>query len=89
MNLDDLKKGTNFSIGKSLDSKSIVNENSENFYGLDFKENSLEFLGTLEFDEIWLKSSLLHLIARKDIFLVKEEHKFEFQLKKEFGLILL
>jgi hypothetical protein len=54
---------------------------------LDFKENSLEFLGTLEFDEIWLTSSLLHLIARKNIFLAKEDKEFEFQLKGDFGLI--
>jgi hypothetical protein len=57
------------------------------FYGLDFRENSLKFLGTLEFDEIWLTSSLLHLIARKNIFLAKEDKEFEFQLKGEFGLI--
>jgi hypothetical protein len=59
------------------------------FYGLDFKENSPEFLGTLEFDEIWLTSSLLHLIARKNIFLAKEDKEFEFQLKRDFGLISL
>jgi hypothetical protein len=57
------------------------------FYGLDFRENSLEFLRTLEFDEIWLTISLLHLIARKNIFLAKEDKEFEFQLKGEFGLI--
>jgi meiotically up-regulated gene 157 (Mug157) protein len=55
---------------------------------LGFKENSLEFLVTLEFDEMWLRISLLHLIARKNIFLAKEDQEFEFQLKGEFGLIL-
>jgi hypothetical protein len=48
------------------------------FYGLGLKENSLEFLRTLEFDEIWLTSSLLHIIARKNIFLTKEDQEFEF-----------
>jgi hypothetical protein len=57
------------------------------FYGLDFKEKSLEFLVTLEFDEIWLTSSFLHLIVRKNTFPAKEYQEFEFQLKGEFGLI--
>jgi hypothetical protein len=48
---------------------------------------SIEILETLEFDEIWLASSLLHLIARK-IIPAKENQKFEYQLKMEFGLIL-
>jgi hypothetical protein len=42
----------------------------------------------LEFDEIWLSSSLLHLIARKNKFRAKGKQKFKFQLKMEFGLIL-
>jgi hypothetical protein len=56
---------------------------------LNFHRNSLEILGTLEFDEIWLKSSLLHLIVRKNKFPAKGDQKFEFPLKKECGLILL
>jgi hypothetical protein len=55
---------------------------------LNFNINSLEILGTLEFDKIWLASSLLHLIGRKNKFPVKEDQKFEFQLKREFGLLL-
>jgi hypothetical protein len=54
---------------------------------LNSHRNSLEILGTLEFDEIWLASSLLYLIARKNKFPAKEDHKFEFLLKMEFGLI--
>jgi hypothetical protein len=54
---------------------------------LNLKENSLEILGTLEFDKIWLANSLLHLIARKNTFLAKEDQELEFQLKMEFGLI--
>jgi hypothetical protein len=45
------------------------------------KKNSLEFLATLDFSETWLASSLLHLIARKNKFAVKEDQKFEFPLK--------
>jgi hypothetical protein len=55
---------------------------------LNFNINSLEILGTLEFDEIWLASSVLHFIARKNKFLGKEDQKFEFPLKMGFGLIL-
>jgi hypothetical protein len=47
----------------------------------------LEILGTLEFDEIWLACSLLHFIARKNKFSGKEDQKFEFLLKREFGLL--
>jgi hypothetical protein len=56
---------------------------------LKSKKNSLEIVGTLDFNEIWLASSLLHLIARKNKFQAKEDQKFEFPLKMEFGLILL
>jgi hypothetical protein len=56
---------------------------------LNFHRNSLENLGSLEFDEIWLTSSLLHLIARKNKFAAKEDQKFEFPLKIVFGLIFL
>jgi hypothetical protein len=48
----------------------------------------LEILGTLEFVEIWLASSLLHLIARKNKLPAKGNQKFEFPLKMGFGLIL-
>jgi hypothetical protein len=54
---------------------------------LNFNRNSLEILGTLEIDEIWLTHSLLHLIARKHKFPAKEDQKFEFRLKVESGLI--
>jgi hypothetical protein len=56
---------------------------------LNFDRNSPEILGTLDFNEIWLASSWLYLIARKNKFLAKENQKFEFQSRKEFGLILL
>jgi hypothetical protein len=36
----------------------------------------------LGFNEIWLESSLLHLIARKNKFPAKEDQKYEFPLKK-------
>jgi hypothetical protein len=49
---------------------------------LNFHINSLENLGTLEFDEIWLTSSLLHLIARKNKFPAKVDQKFEFPMEK-------
>jgi hypothetical protein len=48
----------------------------------------MEIFGTLEFDEIWLTSFLLHLISRKNKFLAKEDQKFEFTLKMGFRLIL-
>jgi hypothetical protein len=56
---------------------------------LKSNKNSLEILGTLDFNEIWLASSWLHLIARKNKFPAKEHQKFEFPLKMDFGLILL
>jgi hypothetical protein len=59
------------------------------FYELKLKKNSLEILGTLDLNEIWLASSWLHLIARKNKLPAKEHQKFEFPLKIEFGLILL
>jgi hypothetical protein len=54
---------------------------------LNFNRNSLEIIRTLEFDEIWLASSLLHLIARKNKSPTKEDQEFEFLLKMRFGLI--
>jgi hypothetical protein len=54
---------------------------------LNSHRNALEILGTLEFDEIWLASSLLHLVSRKNKFVAKEDRKFEYILKMEFGLI--
>jgi hypothetical protein len=59
------------------------------FYELNFNRNSLEILETLEFSEIWLTISLLHLIVRKNKFPVKGDQKFEFPLKMIFGLTLL
>jgi hypothetical protein len=38
----------------------------------------MEKLETLEFDKIWLASSLLHLIAGKNTFLEKEDQEVEF-----------
>jgi hypothetical protein len=54
---------------------------------LNFKENSRKILKTLEFDGIWLTSSLLQLIARKNTFPAKEDKKIEIQSKKKIGLI--
>jgi hypothetical protein len=45
-------------------------------YELKTRKKSLDKLGTLEFDEIWLTSSLLHLIAKENEFPAKEDHKF-------------
>jgi hypothetical protein len=56
-------------------------------YESKIRKNSLDKFGTLGFDEIWLTSSLLHLIAKENEFPVKEDQKFEFLLKLEFGLI--
>jgi hypothetical protein len=44
-------------------------------------ENSLENLGTSDFDKIWPASSLLHLIVIKNKYISKEDQKFEFHLK--------
>jgi hypothetical protein len=41
----------------------------------------------LEFDEIWLASSLPHLIAKKNKLPAKGDQKFKFPLKMGFGLI--
>jgi hypothetical protein len=41
----------------------------------------------LDFDEIGPASSFLHLIARENPFLSKEDEKFEFHSKREFRLI--
>jgi hypothetical protein len=54
---------------------------------LNFTRNSLGILGTWDFSEIWPASSWLHLIARKNEFLVKGDQKFEFHSKREIGLI--
>jgi hypothetical protein len=56
---------------------------------LKSKKNSLEILEILDFNEIWLASSLLHLVGRKNKFPAKEGQEFEFPLRMEFGLILL
>jgi hypothetical protein len=54
---------------------------------LESKKKSLEILGTLDFNEIGLASSLLHLIVRKNKCPAKGDQKSEFLLKMEFGLI--
>jgi hypothetical protein len=56
-------------------------------YELKSRKISPDKLGTLEFDEIWLTSSLLHLVAKENEFPVKEDQKFELLLKMEFVLI--
>jgi hypothetical protein len=50
-------------------------------------ENSLENLGTLDFDEIWTTSFLLHLISRKkkSIF-IKRGYKIWISLKKKIRI---
>jgi hypothetical protein len=48
----------------------------------------LGILGTLEFVEVWLTSSLLHLIVRKNKFLAKGDQRFECPPKMGFGWIL-
>jgi hypothetical protein len=53
---------------------------------LNFNRNSLEILGTLDFDEIWLPSSLLHLIARKNKSPTKVDQEFEFPMEKEIWI---
>jgi hypothetical protein len=47
-----------------------------NLYESKTWKNSLDKLGTLGFDEIWLTSSLLHLIAKENKFPAKEGQKF-------------
>jgi hypothetical protein len=42
----------------------------------------MENLGTLDFNETWPASFLLHLIARKNQFPSKEDQKVEFHSKK-------
>jgi hypothetical protein len=42
----------------------------------------------LEFGEIWLVASMLHIIAGKNKLPEKGNQKFEFPLKLGFGLIL-
>jgi hypothetical protein len=82
-----LRLGTTLCQEFSSDSKWIWNYNLENFYELIFNRNLLEILGTLDFNEIWPASSLLHLIARKNQFPSKEYQKFEFHSKREIRLI--
>jgi hypothetical protein len=55
---------------------------------LNFTRNLLGVFGTLDFNEIWPASSMLHLIGRKNQFSAKEDQKFEFQPKRENELIL-
>jgi hypothetical protein len=48
---------------------------------LNFNRNLLEILGTLDFNEIWPASSLLHLFARKNQFSAKEDKNLKFNQK--------
>jgi hypothetical protein len=57
------------------------------FYELNFNENSLQILGSWEFDETWRTCFLLQLVARKIEFPTKMAQEFEFLFKMEFGLI--
>ncbi len=57
------------------------------FCGYNLIRNSLEILGTSDFVETGLTSSLLHFIAKENEFPAKEDQKIEFPLKLEFGLI--
>jgi hypothetical protein len=54
---------------------------------LNLHRNSLENLGTLEFDEIWSTSSLLHLVSRKNKFQANIGQGFAFLSMVEFGSI--
>jgi hypothetical protein len=65
----------------------IWTKNQRTSMSLNSLGNSLENLGTFDVDEIWPASALLHLIARKNQFLSKEDRKFEFHSKLEFGFI--
>jgi hypothetical protein len=49
---------------------------------LNFDRNSLKNSRTLDFDEIWLAISWLHLNTRKNQFSSKEDHNFEFYSEK-------
>jgi hypothetical protein len=81
------KKGTTFPIEISSNSEWIWNKIQRSLYESKTRNNSLDKLETLEFDDIWLTSSLLHLIAKENEFSAKEDQKFEFLLKLKFGLI--
>jgi hypothetical protein len=83
------KRGTTFTIEISSDSDSNGSriKIQRILYELKTRKNSLDKLGTLEFDKIWLTSSLLHLIAKENEFPAKEDQKFKFLLKLEFGLL--
>jgi hypothetical protein len=81
------KRGTTFTIEISSDSNGSRIKIQRILYELKTRKNSLDKLGTLEFDKIWLTSSLLHLNAKENEFPAKEDQKFEFLLKLEFGLL--
>jgi hypothetical protein len=76
-----------FPIGTCTDLKWNLNQNLRKLYELNFDRKSLKISRTLDFDEIWLARSWLHLIASKNIFLPKEGQNFEFHSKRKFGLI--
>jgi hypothetical protein len=59
---NDLKKGTTFSIGTSLDSNWISNEKIREASRFKIQLNVLEFLfGTSNLNEDWTKGSCFHL----------------------------
>jgi hypothetical protein len=65
----------------------IWTKNQRTYMSWNLLENSLQNLGTLDFDEIWPASSWLHLIARKKQFPSKEDQKVEFHSKCKIWLI--
>jgi hypothetical protein len=48
--------------------------------------NLLKNLGTLDFDEIWLESSWLHLISRKKSIYIKEGSEIWIPVEKEIWI---
>jgi hypothetical protein len=69
----ELEIRNNFVYNLPLILNGFCTKIQRNFYALNYHRNLLEILGTLEFDEIWLACSLLHFIARKNKFSVKED----------------
>jgi hypothetical protein len=51
------------------------------------RKNSLDKLGTMEFDETRPTPSFVHLIDEKNKFQANMGQEFEISLKVEFGLI--
>jgi hypothetical protein len=70
------KRGTNFSIETSSDSKWILNENSEKLLGLKFNRICYNFfLESLNLNETWKRGLFLHLDTK-----LTHEEEFEAQL---------